>query len=74
MARHEAGFREDAREPLSLNELLGLLGNGAGNGGRSREDAIACYLSGGDGWREAVKLLDGTFAGGAAGLRERKDD
>ena len=74
MARHEAHIREGAQEPLRLNELLDLLGNTAVEGGRSREDAIACYLSGGDGWREAVKLLDGTFARGVAGLRERKDD
>ena len=74
MARHEAHIREGAREPLSLNELLDLLGNPAASGDRSREDAIACYLSGGEGWREAMKILDGTFAGGVAGLRERKDD
>jgi len=74
LARHEAHIREGAQEPLSLNELLDLLGNPAVEEGRSREDAIACYLSGSDGWREAVKLLDGTFARGVAGLRERKDD
>ena len=74
MARHEGGFRGDAPRPLSLEEVLALLGSPAGEEGRSREDAIACYLSGGEGWREAVKRLDGTFAGGVAGLRERKDD
>ena len=74
MARHEGGFRGDAPKPLSLEELLAMLGNPAGEEGRSREDAIACYLSVGEGWREAVKLLDGTFAGSVARLRERKDD
>jgi hypothetical protein len=74
LARHEAGIREGAQDPLSLNELLDLLGKPAVQGDRSREDAIACYLSGGDGWREAMKILDGTFAGRGAGLRERKDD
>jgi hypothetical protein len=40
---------------------------------RSRGDAIACYLSGGDGWKDAVKKLGGTFAG-AAEMKERKAD
>jgi hypothetical protein len=74
LARHEGDFRAEAQEPLSLNELLALLGDAAERDGRSREDAIACYLSGSDGWREAVKLLGGTFAQGEAGLRERKAD
>ena len=64
----------NAEEPLSLNELLALLAESGEGGGRSREDAIACYLSGGEGWREAVKKLGGAFAEGATGLRERKDD
>jgi hypothetical protein len=54
--------------------LLALLGDAAERNGRSRDDAIACYLSGADGWREAVKLLGGTFAEGEARLRERKPD
>ena len=74
MARHEGDFGAEAQKPLSLNELLALLGDSAGGDGASREDAIACYLAGGEGWREAVKLLGGTFADGATGLRERKGD
>jgi len=54
--------------------LLALLGNAAEGDPRSREHAIACYLSGADGWDEAVKRLGGTFADRAAGLRERKAD
>jgi hypothetical protein len=74
LARHEGDFSAGAPEPLSLNELLVLLGTAAEGDERSREDAIACYLSGSDGWREAVKRLGGTFAQGATGLSERKDD
>ncbi|HVI05960.1 MAG TPA: hypothetical protein VM711_07705, partial [Sphingomicrobium sp.] len=33
---------------------------------------IACYLSGGDGWHEAAKLLRGTFADGTTERRERE--
>ena len=74
MARHESNFRDRAEAPLSLDELLALLGSGADADERSRKEAIACYLSGGDGWRDAMKALGGTFAEGAAGLRERKAD
>jgi hypothetical protein len=74
LARHEGDFRGREQEPLSLNELLTLLGNAGECDERSREDAIACYLSGGDGWREAVKLLGGTFGGGVEGLKQRKPD
>ena len=74
MARHERDFRTGAEEPLSLDELLALLGSGADGDGRSREDAIACYLSAGEGWREAMKRLGGAFAEGAAELKGRKAD
>jgi len=62
LARHESDFRASAKETLSLDELLRLLDGTAEDGPSSREDAIACYLSGDEGWREAVKLLGGTFA------------
>ncbi|HEV8408326.1 MAG TPA: hypothetical protein VGQ34_10375 [Sphingomicrobium sp.] len=74
MARHERNFRTHAEAPLSLDELLALLGRGTDASERSREDAIACYLSGGEGWRDALKMLGGTFAEEEAGLRERKVD
>ena len=74
MTRHERDFRTNAQEPISLSELLALLGDAAERDGHSREDAIACYLSGADGWREAVKLLGGTFAQEGAKLRERQAD
>jgi hypothetical protein len=74
VARHESDFRASAQEPLSLNELLAKLGDAAESEGRSREDAIACYLSASEGWREAVKRLGGTFAEGTTGLKERKAD
>ena len=60
--------------PLSLAELLALLGDDALTDARTREDAIACYLSGSEGWREAVRMLGGTFAGDSVELRDRKAD
>ena len=72
MARFERDFRDSAEGPLSLNELIALLGE---NGdAQSREDAIACYLSGSEGWREAVKQLGGAFAEEITGLKPGKAD
>jgi len=74
LARHEKDFRGTTEAPLGLDELLALLGSGADVDDRSRQDAIACYLSGGEGWRDAMKMLGGAFAGEETGLRERKTD
>jgi len=73
LARYEADFRAAADTPLTLEELLVLL-DGSGKDARTREDAIACFLAGGEGWREAVKMLGGAFAGEVTGLKERKAD
>ena len=64
----------DAEAPLSLSELLDILAATGGKDGGSREDAIACYLSGSDGWREAFKSLGGAFAEDGSELKERKAD
>ena len=74
MARHEGNFRPSAEAPLSLSELLDLLASSGGKDRQSREHAIACYLSGDEGWRDALQLLDGTFAEGATELKESKAD
>ena len=73
MARHEGNFRVGAEEPLSLDDLIALLGEVEGDD-RARNDAIACALSASEGWQEAVRRLRGAFAEEASGLRERKDE
>ncbi|HET8750538.1 MAG TPA: hypothetical protein VFM42_07335 [Sphingomicrobium sp.] len=72
MARYEGDFRKNAEAPLTLEELIALLDGGGDEERHTREHAIACYLSGGEGWREALKTLGGTFAEEATGLKERK--
>ena len=74
MARHEGDIRVDAEMPLTLKELLALLSSDEAGGYRSREYMIACALSAGDGWREAVERLGGAFAEDASELRERKGE
>ena len=73
LARHERDFRAGADKPLELAELLELLGNSEERE-TSRESAIACYLSGTEGWRDALKFLRGTFAEGATELKDRNPD
>ena len=74
MARHESDFHVNTGKSLSLDELLSLLCTQKAQGERTREDAIACYLSASEGWREALELLGGAFAEGPGGLNVRKDD
>jgi hypothetical protein len=74
LARHESIRPEARQEPLALPELLDLLSADPGLGDGERNQAIACYLSGSEGWREAVKQLGGAFAPEVSGLRERKAD
>jgi hypothetical protein len=74
LARHDGDLRDAAGKALSLDELVALVGDAREDGPRSREDAIACYLSGSQGWRDAVRRLGGAFAEDAEGLKERKVD
>ena len=62
MARHEPKIQAASKEALSLKELLALIGDAKAEGARDRHEAIACYLSGSEGWDEAVQRLGGAFA------------
>jgi hypothetical protein len=74
LAKHEGEIRARTEKPLSLSELLELMGTGSEAEERARQHAIACYLSAGEGWREAVKEIGGAFAEEESGLKERKSD
>ncbi len=73
MARHEPDIRA-ADGPLSLKELLVLLGETKADTERDRQEAIACYLSASEGWSEAVQRLGGAFAAEVRELKDRKAD
>jgi hypothetical protein len=62
LARHESDFRSAAKGPLSLEDLMAMLGDAKAGAERNRQDAIACYLSASEGWSEAVRYLGGAFA------------
>lgn len=72
MARHEPKIQAASEGPLSPTELLALIGDAKAEGARERHEAIACYLSGSEGWDEAVQRLGGTFAAEEAELKDRK--
>jgi len=74
LARHEPDFRAATDGPLSLAELLALLGDAAAMAERDRQEAIACYLSASEGWAQAARRLGGAFAAGPSELRDRKVD
>ena len=58
MARYDGELK--AAQEVGLTEVFPRPLDPAAD--RLRQDAIACYLSGGEGWREAQKLLGGAFA------------
>ena len=62
--------------PQDLAELLAALGAQSTIAARDRQKAIACYLSGSDGWRDALDLLGGAFAeqGPPAGLKSEQGE
>jgi hypothetical protein len=62
LARHEPDIRAAEDRPLSLEELLALLGDAKTDAERDRQEAIACFLSASEGWSEAARRLGGTFA------------
>ncbi|MBV9528222.1 hypothetical protein [Sphingomonas sp.] len=74
MARHERDIRASARAQLDSDEMLAILGDPGALADRDRQEAIACYLSGSEGWHEAGHRLGGTFSTAATRLRPRKGD
>jgi hypothetical protein len=74
LARHDGSIRATSDEPLSLGELLALLSDNGEVDDRARQDAIACYLSGSEGWHQAGRELGGAFAEAVQELRARKAD
>ena len=71
LSRHESKFTAASEAPLDMAELLAAMGAQAMVTARDRQSAIACYLSGAEGWRDALDLLGGAFApdGPKSGLR-----
>ena len=66
MSRFEGEFAAVGDARLSARELLAVIREQVSVPDRDLNAAIACYLSSGDGWDEALKTLRGAFAIDAA--------
>ncbi|MEO6581927.1 MAG: hypothetical protein ABIN68_03860 [Sphingomicrobium sp.] len=71
MSRLDGNFSAAGDASLSTDEIVDLL-SASGLNSRERQAAIACYLSAGEGWDEALKSLGGAFAPHGTGVAEIK--
>jgi hypothetical protein len=62
LARFDGNLKAAGEAELDIDELLSALSSRSAAGANARQDAIACFLSGAEGWREARGKLKGTFA------------
>ena len=62
MSRFDGDFSAACETSIELEELLAAFGSAAA-AGQDRYDAMAQFLSGAEGWRDARAVLGGTFAG-----------
>ena len=71
MGRPESRFVAAQDAGADSCDILAALASSSGISLEQRQDAIARALSGGDGWRDALRLLGGAFALDAKPLSER---
>lgn len=75
MAKYDRHMEAAAEVDIDLSELFKSLGNRREKIS-DRQQAIACFLSGSDGWRQAAGHLGGSFTDPAEkdlGLTRSKD-
>ena len=74
MSRFDGELTAAGEAPLDMIELLVALSGRPGSE-QERQSAIACFLSASEGWRDARRTLDGTFASlsGASWLTNGKE-
>jgi hypothetical protein len=61
VARYDKNMDASAARPLSVGQLHELLDQSAA-GSAERTDAVACFVAGAEGWRQAAEQLGGAFA------------
>ena len=62
MARFEGNLKAAGEAKLDVDELLSELASTSPANAKARADAIACFLSASEGWRDAREALKGAFA------------
>ncbi|HVF36888.1 MAG TPA: hypothetical protein VNA29_02965 [Sphingomicrobium sp.] len=75
MARFDGNLKAVGEAKLDVDELLSALSPAASAASRERQAAIACFLSGSEGWKHAKQALKGAFAAtpGPSWLNGSKD-
>jgi hypothetical protein len=62
LARFDGNFEAAGEAKLDVDELLSALTGASGRARKERQEAIACFLSASEGWKDAKEALNGTFA------------
>jgi len=62
LARFDGNLKAAGEAKLDVEELLSALSAASNLGREERQDAIACFLSVSEGWKDARATLKGTFA------------
>jgi len=75
LARFDGNLKAAGEAKLDVDELLSALSGTSGAGQRERQEAIACFLSASEGWKDAKGALKGAFAAlpGASWLTDDKE-
>ena len=75
MARFDGELTPAGEASLDMVELLSALASTASAEKRQRQEAIACFLSASEGWKDARGALKGAFAAlpGASWLTDDKE-
>ena len=62
MARFDGNLKAAGEAKLDVDELLSALSATSDREQKDRQEAIACFLSVSEGWRDAREALKGAFA------------
>ena len=62
MARFDGNLKAAGEAKFDVDELLSALSSTAKRAEQERQDAIACFLSASEGWKDARDRLKGAFA------------
>lgn len=62
MSRFDGELTAAGEASFDMVELMKALSSAASAGHRERGDAIACYLSVSEGWKDAKPFLEGHFS------------
>jgi hypothetical protein len=69
LSRFDGDLTASTDAPLSVAELVTILSGDFVATDHQRQQAIACFLSASDGWKDAIKSLGGAFAADAVATK-----